>query len=194
MQARAPSGRDRSSPSSRAISAIERNRIVVEIGSSIAIEASPKAPPSAPEAAAAALCAPLAALAGDRLSIVRRAKRSAILQRALAGARDRLARRRGQGAPQRLDLAAEQVGRARREAVAFEAARREMKLAELFARQARRHHGIAHHGASRLRRSGRLAAVGLCRPRYRALRRPAKGLYVRKKTMTARLNSPAAAQ
>ena len=54
-QAKAASGALRSSPSSRAISAIERRRIVVEIGSSSGSAASPSAPPTAPDAAAASL-------------------------------------------------------------------------------------------------------------------------------------------
>ncbi len=47
-QAKAASGTLRSSPSSRAISAIERRRMVVESGSSSGSAASPNAPPTAP--------------------------------------------------------------------------------------------------------------------------------------------------
>ena len=72
-QARAASGTVRSSPSSRAISAIERRRIVVEIGSSTGSAASPSAPPTAPDAAAASLWARFAGLAGAFRSSVRKA-------------------------------------------------------------------------------------------------------------------------
>src|SRR5271170_544343 len=48
-------GAAKSSPCSRAISAIDRNSIVVDIGNSTARAPMPSAPPMAPEAAAAAL-------------------------------------------------------------------------------------------------------------------------------------------
>src|SRR6056297_1121192 len=50
------SGPARSSPSLRAISAIDRSMIAVDIGNSIASAPSPNAPPVAPDAVAAALC------------------------------------------------------------------------------------------------------------------------------------------
>jgi len=54
--ASAVSGSDMSSPSLRAMSAIDLNMTMVEIGSSIGRVARPKAPPAAPEAVANALC------------------------------------------------------------------------------------------------------------------------------------------
>jgi hypothetical protein len=55
-QARAVSGSDRSSPSLRAMSAIERSMMVVETGSSSGSAASPNVPPAAPDAVASARC------------------------------------------------------------------------------------------------------------------------------------------
>src|SRR6266508_310813 len=52
----AASGSDRSSPSLRAISAMDLSMITVETGSSIGSVAKPKAPPAAPDAVANALC------------------------------------------------------------------------------------------------------------------------------------------
>src|SRR5215510_415187 len=56
MQASAVSGSARSSPSLRAISAIDRNMMTVEIGSSMGRAASPTLPPTAPDAVAMTLC------------------------------------------------------------------------------------------------------------------------------------------
>ena len=55
-QARAVSGSDRSSPSLRAMSAIDRSMMVVETGSSTGSAASPNVPPAAPDAVASARC------------------------------------------------------------------------------------------------------------------------------------------
>src|SRR6516165_10271615 len=52
----AASGSDRSSPSLRAISAIDLSMMMVESGSSMGSDAKPKAPPAAPEAVAKTLC------------------------------------------------------------------------------------------------------------------------------------------
>ena len=52
MHDSAASGSDRSSPSLRAISAIDRNMMTVETGSSMGRLAKPRAPPAAPDAVA----------------------------------------------------------------------------------------------------------------------------------------------
>src|ERR1700722_2222352 len=56
MHDSAGSGSERSSPSLRAISAIDLSMMIVDTGSSMGSVAKPKAPPAAPDAVAKALC------------------------------------------------------------------------------------------------------------------------------------------
>src|SRR6266545_280796 len=76
LQVRALSGSARSSPSLRAMSPIDRNMMMVEIGSSSGNAARPKLPPTAPDAAANALCSRRDAALGS-FSMVRSATASA---------------------------------------------------------------------------------------------------------------------
>jgi hypothetical protein len=68
-QERAASGSDRSSPSLRAMSAIDRSMMVVETGSSTGSAASPNVPPAAPDAVASARCRNCELVRGEDRSV-----------------------------------------------------------------------------------------------------------------------------